>query len=118
MQQGVTSPRGQVGTSFSYRGEAGPDPQVSLGQCPEDVEDELPAAGRRVDGLPQAPEAHAAVAQIGDRLDEMLETAAEPVEIPDHERIAGPHVSKGTLQAGPLGLGPAGLVGIDLLAPC
>src|SRR4051812_19060264 len=39
---------------------------LELGQGPEDVEDELPAAGRRVDGLLQAPEPHAAMAQVGD----------------------------------------------------
>src|SRR3954451_7353474 len=30
--------------------------------------------------------------------------------------IAGPHVGQGFLQAGPLSFGPAGLVGVDLLA--
>ena len=46
-----------------------------------------------------------------------LSDRAEPIELPDHERIAGPQVGQGLLQAGPLGLGPAGLVGVDLLAP-
>ena len=79
---------------------------------PGSVEDELPAARRRVDGLLQAPEAHTAMAQVGDCPDEVLEAASEPVELPDHERIAGPRVGQGFLQAGPLGLGPACLVGV------
>src|SRR5262249_45473720 len=37
-------------------------------------------------------------------------------ELPDHEPIAGPQVGQGPLQGGPLGFGPAGLVGVDLLA--
>src|SRR4051794_32044051 len=97
-------------------GEAGEGPlpddvPLELGQGAEDVEDELAAARRRVDGLLQAPEAHAAMAQVGDCLDEVLEAASEPVELPDHERIPGPHVDQGSLQAGPLSLGPARLVG-------
>ena len=80
------------------------------------MEDELPAAGRRVDGLLHALEAHPAVAQSGDRLDEVPQRPPKTIEFPDHEPIAGPQVGQGPLQAGPLGLGPARLVGIDLLA--
>jgi len=46
----------------------------------------------------------------------MLEAVPEPVELPDHERIAGPHVGQGFLQAGLLSFDSAGLVGVDLLA--
>jgi hypothetical protein len=52
---------------------------LELGQCPEDMEDELPAGGRGVDGLLQAPEADPAFAQVGDGGDEMLECSAKPV---------------------------------------
>src|SRR4051794_13648307 len=38
------------------------DVPLELGQGPEDVEDELPARGRRIDGLLQAQEAHLALA--------------------------------------------------------
>src|SRR3954470_16183570 len=56
-------------------GEAGEGPladevPLELGEGAEDVEDELPSARRRVDGLLQASGAHAAMAQVGDRLDE------------------------------------------------
>src|SRR5262245_7881320 len=79
------------------RGEAreGPLPDdipLELGQGPKDVEDELPAAGRRVDGLLQALEAHPAVAQIGDRLDVVSQRSPEEIKLPDYEPIAGPHV--------------------------
>src|SRR3954451_12717711 len=64
------------------RGEAreGPLPDdipLELGQGPEDVEDELAAAVRRVDGLLHALEAHPAVAQSGDRLDEVPQRPPE-----------------------------------------
>src|SRR5947199_2597394 len=93
------------------------DVPLDFGQGPEDVEDELAAAARRVDGLLHALEAHPAVAQVGDRLDEVPQRPPEAIELPDHEPIAGPQVGQGPLQAGPLGPGPAGLVSIDLLAP-
>jgi hypothetical protein len=47
----------------------------------------------------------------------LREAPPEPVELPDHERIAGPHVGQGFLQTGPLGLGSAGLVGGSCLQP-
>src|SRR5271166_432432 len=49
-------------------------------------------------------------------LEEVLQRPPEAVELPDHELIAGPQIGQGPLQAGPLGPGPAGLVGVDLLA--
>jgi hypothetical protein len=79
------------------RGEAreGPLPDevpLELGEGAEDVEDERPAAGRRVDGQLQALEVHPAVAQSGDRLDEVPQRPPEVIEFPDREPVAGPQV--------------------------
>src|SRR5262249_43766326 len=56
-------------------------------------------------------------AQIGDRLEEVPQRPPEAIELPDHEPVAGPQIGQCPLQAGPFGLGPAGLIGVDLLAP-
>ena len=63
---------------------------LELSQGSDDVEDELVARGHRVDGLLQAQEAPPALAQAGDRLDEVPERPSEVIELPDHEPIAGP----------------------------
>src|SRR5215204_752150 len=48
---------------------------LELGQGAEDVKDELPAAGGRVDRLLEAAEADLPRLQGGDRLDQVLERA-------------------------------------------
>ena len=83
--------------------------RLNSARAPKTWKDELAARGGGVDGLLQALEAHPAVAQAGDRLDEVLQRPPEAVELPDHELIAGPQIGQGPLQAGPLGPGLAGL---------
>ncbi len=48
---------------------------LALGQGPEDVEDQLAAAGGGVDLLGQAPEAAAPLMQVGARLEQVAERA-------------------------------------------
>jgi hypothetical protein len=61
---------------------------LELGQGTEDMEDELAAAGGRVDRLLQAAEADLVRLEGGDRLNEVLERASEAIELPDDESIA------------------------------
>ena len=45
------------------------------------MEDQLAAAGRRVDALPEAPESDPPLPEGGERLDEVAEGPAEAVEL-------------------------------------
>src|SRR5215203_3508691 len=58
------------------------DVALELGKGAEDVEDELPAAGRGVDVLGEALEADALAVELRDGLDQVLEGAAEPIQAP------------------------------------
>jgi hypothetical protein len=60
-----------------------------LGQGGKDVEDELAARGGGVDGLLEAAEPYALVGQVGDGVDQVAEGAAEAVEFPDDQGVAG-----------------------------
>jgi hypothetical protein len=89
--------------------------QVALefGQRCEDVEDQLAARRRGVDMLLQAFEADAARVERVHGFDQVLERAAEPVELPDDEGVALAQIVQRRLQAGAAGLRAAGDVGID-----
>ena len=81
-------------TACARGGEAGAgalpdDLALELGERTEDVEVQPPAAGRRVDLLGQRLEADLAGVQLLDRVDQVLEPAAETVQAPDDERVAG-----------------------------
>ena len=118
----VAGPVARPPTDLSVgQGGEGPLPDdvpFELSQGAEDVEDRLPAAGRRVDGLLQAPEPHGAIAQVGDvsmkclRLRPSRSSFQTTSESPDRTSAR----ARSLLQAGPLGLGPARLVGVELLA--
>jgi hypothetical protein len=60
-----------------------------LSQGREHMEDEFAAGGGGVDRLLQTAEPDAALAQPGDRVDQMREGAAEAVELPHDEGVAG-----------------------------
>jgi hypothetical protein len=60
-----------------------------LGQGGEHVEDELAAGGGGVDRLLEAPEPDAAVGQAGDDVDQVAQGAAEPIQLPDDQGVAG-----------------------------
>src|SRR3954463_10952832 len=79
------------------RVEPGPGPladdvPLELGQGREDVEDQLPAAGRRVDALLEAAEADLPLLELPDGLDQVPEAPAQAVELPDHEGVPLPEV--------------------------
>jgi hypothetical protein len=89
---------------------------LELRQRAEDVEDELAAAGRRIDRLPDAAEADLLGLQGGDRLDQVLERAAQAIELPDDQGVARAEERQRLGQAGAFILDPAGDVGEDPLA--
>src|SRR5262249_24013926 len=98
------------------RVEPGPGPladdvALELGQGGEDVEDQLPTAGRRVDALLEAPEADLPFLELPDGLDEVPEAAAQAVELPDHEGVPLPEVGEGLIEPRPRGTCTTGLVG-------
>ena len=71
-----------------------------LGQGGKDVEDELAAGGGGVDRLLEAAEADAALGQAGDGVDQMPQRPSKPVELPDHQGVAGPQLVQELLEVG------------------
>ena len=93
------------------RVEPGPGPladevPLELGQGREDVEDQLPAAGRRVDALLEAPEADLPFLELPHGVDQVPDAAAQAVELPDDEGVALPEVCEGLIEPRPLGRAP------------
>ena len=62
-------------------------------------------------GLLEAAEPDAAVIQPGDGLDQVAQGAAEPVQLPDHQGVAGPELVQHPRERGPVVEGPAGGLG-------
>jgi hypothetical protein len=89
---------------------------LEFGRGPEDVGDELAARRGGVDLLGQGSEPDPAVRQVGEGLDQVLERAAQPVEAPHHQRVAGAQVGKHVPEDDAIGLGAAGRLGEDLAA--
>ena len=89
---------------------------LELRQGGEDMEDELAAGAGGVDLLLQAHEADALVVKHVDRSYQLFQGPAEPIQPPDNQGVALAHELEGLGEAAPEGLGPAGLVGEDLLA--
>jgi hypothetical protein len=89
---------------------------LALGQRAEDMEDQVPARGGRVDLLLQAAKADAAVFEPADGVDQVPQAAPEPIELPHHQRVDGPQVVEGAGELGPLGDRAARLLGEHALA--
>jgi hypothetical protein len=94
------------------------DVPLKFSKSSKDVEDELPSGGGGVDRFSDRFEAYSAVGERCDRLDEVLEGAAEPVKAPDDKDIAFPQVAQGFVEALALGLGSRCGVGEDAFAAC
>ena len=82
-----------------------------LGQGREHMEDELAARGGRVDRLLQAPEPDPALSQPGDGVDQVPQGAAEPVQFPDDQGVAGAELVQELGEGGSVGAGAAGGLG-------
>lgn len=84
----------------------------------EDAEDEFPGWGCGVDGCALAGEDFQADAPLGEVVDgvhEVAEVAAETVEFPDQEGVAGPESFQARSQLRPVILFPRGVVFVELL---
>ena len=75
------------------------------------MEDEPAARRGGVDGLLEAAKPDAALSQPGHGVDEMPEGAAEPVEFPDDQGVAGAELVQEQLEGGAVGAGAAGGLG-------
>jgi hypothetical protein len=107
-------------TAGAGRGETGhgalaEEVALELGQGGEDAEHEPPGDARGIDAAGQHPEADAAGLQRAHQLHHMGERAADPVQLPDHERIAGADHVQRTGEAGSVGDGTATRVLVDPL---
>ncbi len=80
--------------SFSGQG------TLVLGKCPEDMEQKLSMRCVRVHAFRHRPERDAAVAQAGHDVKQVGQRAAETVEFPHDERVAGLQEVEAALEAG------------------
>ena len=83
------------------------DVSLKLGQGSEDVEDQFSSGCGGVDAFGDALEANVPVVEVGDRLDEVLEGAAKPVQSPDDQAVAFPEVAERLVKTYALCLGAA-----------
>jgi hypothetical protein len=74
------------------------------------VEDEAAAWCRGVDALGQRSEPDAAPGQCRDGLDEVGQRAPEPVQLPNDQHLAVPHVVECSLQAFAVRAGAGGMI--------
>jgi hypothetical protein len=88
-----------------------------LGQGGEDVEDELAAGGGGVDRLLETAESDPTLGEAGDGVDQLPQGAAEAVEFPDDQGVAGAELVQELLEGGPVGAGAAGGLGEHPKAP-
>ncbi len=79
---------------------------LEFGQGAEDVELKTPGRGRGVDLFGQRAKADLAVVQVLDRVDQVFEAAAKPIQAPDHERVAGGEELKAGVELGAMAQGP------------
>jgi len=95
--------RGQAGA-----GAFADEVAFELGQGGKDVEDELAAGGGGVDCLLQAAEPDATLSQAGDGVDQVAQGAAQAVELPDDQGVAGAELIQELLEDGAVAAGAAG----------
>jgi hypothetical protein len=77
-----------------------------LGQSGEDMEHQFAARGGGVDRLLEAAEPDPTLSQPGDGVDQMPQGAAEAVELPDGQGVAGRSWSRSCSRVGRFGLEP------------
>jgi hypothetical protein len=87
-----------------------------LGQGGKDVEHELAAGGGGIDRLLETAEPDPTLGELGDGVDQVAQGAAEPVELPDDEGVAGAQLVQELGEDGPVGAGAAGRLDKDAVA--
>ena len=98
----------------------GPLPnQVSLklGQRRKEVEDQPAARGGRVELLLEATKASPALVQRLDRLNQVRQRSSQPIQLPHHQRIAGPAGCERGLEPRSVAFDLAGRIREALLTP-
>src|SRR3546814_7923675 len=60
------------------------------------------------------PEGDAAFLEVGDDRQQVRQRAAEPIELPDNQRVAGVHVVEAGFQAGAIVARTGSLVGVEV----
>ena len=103
------------------RGEAGVGALESefafhLGQAGHHVEEESAAGGAGVNVVGQAFELDALFLELGHQVDQVLDAAAEAVEFPNDQGVAGAENFQSSSQARPVAAAAAELVLVDLFA--
>lgn len=76
----------------------------------------MPPGGGGVDLLSQAAEPDPPFGEAGDGVDQVAQGAAEPVELPDHQGVAGAELVEDGGELGAVGAGAAGAVGEHAVA--
>src|SRR5664279_3138284 len=92
-----------------------------LGECGHDGEEELPLSGGGVaagEGSGEDPHADPALVQLVGECQDLPDRAAEAIELPHREGVAGSQVLQRGGQPGPLGLATGDLVLEELHAAC
>lgn len=89
---------------------------LEFGQRREQIEHEPPLRVGGVDRIVQAEQADLALHQVARQFDQVLERAAQAVDLPDDEHIARPHLPQQLVEGRPRTLRPAGHVLKDALA--
>lgn len=91
-------------------------PVLHLCEAGHDVEGEPGGRGAGVNGVGEALEVDVPRLQLGDQVDQELDAAPKPVELPDHERVAAAQNLQGTGQTGPVGAAAADFVVVGVVS--
>lgn len=87
-----------------------------LGQAGHHVEEEAAATGAGVDGICQAFELDVLPLELGHQVDQVLDAAAQAIEFPNDQGVAGAENFQSSSQARPVATAAAELVLVDLFA--
>src|SRR4051794_16725647 len=87
-------------------------------QGAEDLEDEPPPAGCRIDCLLEALKADALLLEVSDEVDEVAKGPTQPIQAPDDQRIALADIGECLSQAWPFRGGTACRVAEDCDTAC
>jgi hypothetical protein len=87
---------------------------LELGQCGEDVEHELATRDSGIDRLLQAAEPDTTVGERGDGVDQVAQRAAEPVELPHHQGVAGAELVQDAVPLGAAAGAPAAALAVSV----
>lgn len=112
----ATGPASASGGFHAGAGALADEVGLEFGDGSEDVEDEFAAGGGGVDGFGEGPELDAGVSEFCHGPDEVGEGAAEPVEAPDHDDVAGAGEAAEGFELGAVIESAGGAVGEDPLA--